>query len=198
MRTTACVLLFLIFPFPVMSNGIERQQLQQLVIEYPDYRSEVVAVVDIGAQNMLYYRDGVLQGEFPVSTAKNGSGNQASSHQTPLGLHYVRDKIGAEAVSGTIFKGRVDTGKLASIELRPRHTKEDLITTRILWLSGLEPGVNSGAGVDSYQRYIYIHGTHEEGLIGKPASHGCVRMRNQDVIDLFNQLPEKALVLIRE
>lgn len=186
----------LAFTLPAMSSGIELRQLQQLSADYPDYQSDVIAVVDIGAQKLFYYRHGKLHGEYPVSTAKLGAGNRQGSNQTPPGLHYVRRKIGAGAVSGAIFKGRVNNGKVARIEPLPRHTGDDFVTTRILWLSGLEPGVNSGPGIDSFKRYIYIHGTHEEGLIGQPASHGCVRMRNKDVIELFDKMPEKSLVLI--
>jgi len=195
MRAIVRFVLFLTISHSVMSNGIE---LQQLAIDYPEYRNDVLVVVNIGTQKLDFYRDGKRLAEYPISSAERGTGNRDGSYQTPLGMHYLRDKIGAESPSGMIFKGRVETGKIAKIESRPLHTGEDLITTRILWLSGLEPGVNVGTGVDSYRRLIYIHGTHEEGLIGQPASHGCVRMNNQDVVELFNQLPEKALVLIQE
>ncbi len=195
MRAIVRFAIFLTLSHSVMSNGIE---LQQLATDYPEYRNDVLVVVNIDTQKLDFYRDGKRLAEYPVSTAERGVGNRDGSHQTPLGMHYLREKIGAESPSGMIFKGRVETGKIAKIESRPRHTGEDLITTRILWLSGLEPGVNVGPGIDSYQRLIYIHGTHEEGLIGQPASHGCVRMNNQDVVELFNQLPEKALVLIQE
>ena len=195
MRAIVRFVIFLTISHSVMSNGIEPQQL---ATDYPEYRNDALAVVNIGAQTLDFYRDGKLLAEYPISSAERGAGNRDGSHQTPLGMHYLRDKIGAESPSGMIFKGRIETGKIAKIESRSQHTGEDLITTRILWLSGLEPGVNMGAGVDSYRRFIYIHGTHEEGLIGQPASHGCVRMNNQDVVELFNQLPEKALVLIQE
>ena len=198
MRITVRLVIFYVFSHPVMSIGVEIQQLQQLTTRYPGYRNDVIAVVNIGTQRLDYYRDGKRLAEYAISTAKRGIGNQQDSFQTPLGAHYVRDKIGADSPSGMIFKGRVETGQFAKIESRPEQTGVELVTSRILRLSGLEPGINSGAGVDSYKRYIYIHGTHEEGLIGRPVSHGCIRMRNQDVIELFNQLPEKALVLIRE
>jgi lipoprotein-anchoring transpeptidase ErfK/SrfK len=196
MRRIACLSLFFIFPFPVMSTGIEPQQLRQLAKDYPEYLSDSVAVINIATQKLAYYHDGILRAKYPISSAKNGVGNKEHSGKTPTGIHYVREKIGAGTAIGTIFNARLDTGKLAEIEAKSRHTGEDLITTRILWLSGLESGVNLGPGVDTYKRYIYIHGTHEEGLIGQPVSHGCVRMRNQDIVELFDQLSEKALVLI--
>ena len=89
----------------------------------------------------------------------------------------------------TIFRSRANTGKVAKILTEPIDVEEDLVLTRILWLEGLEPGVNRGPGIDSKSRYIYIHGTNEEGLIGTPASHGCLRMKNDDVIDLFDRVP---------
>ena len=198
MRTTVRLVIFFVLSRSVMSSDVEIRQLQQLTTDYPEYRNDVIAVVNIGAQRLDYYRDGKRLAEYPISTAKQGVGNKEGSYQTPIGAHYVRDKIGADSPSGMIFKGRIESGKLAKIESRPERTGEELVTTRILRLSGLEPGINSGAGIDSYKRYIYIHGTHEEGLIGQPASHGCVRMRNQDVVKLFNELPERALVLIHE
>lgn len=198
MRTTVRLVILFIFSRSVMSSDVEIRQLQQLTTDYPEYRNDVIAVVNIGAQRLDYYRDGKRLAEYPISTAKRGIGNKEGSYQTPTGAHYVRDKIGANSPSGMIFKGRNATGKITKIESRPQHSGEDLITTRILRLSGLEPGINFGTGIDSYKRYIYIHGTHEEGLIGQPVSHGCVRMRNQDVVKLFNELPERALVLIHE
>ncbi len=181
-----------------MSSGIEPRQLQQLARRYPEYRNDVIAIINITAQRLDYYHNGKLLAAYPVSTAKRGVGNKEGSYQTPLGMHYVRDKIGANSPSGMIFKGRIETGEIAKIESRPEPTGRELVTTRIIRLSGLEPGINSGSGIDSYDRYIYIHGTHEEGLIGQPVSHGCVRMLNQDVVKLFNQLPQKGLVFIHE
>ncbi len=162
------------------------------------YRTDVVVIVDISRQELAHYRDGKLVKVYPVSTSEKGVGNREGSLQTPTGLHVVREKIGQQAPLLAIFKSRQPTGELASIETAPRHLDKDLVTTRILWLSGLEPGVNQGGDVDSYQRYIYIHGTPEEGLIGQPASHGCVRMKNRDIVELFSQIPEGALVWIVE
>ncbi len=165
---------------------------------WPGYRTDVVLVVDVSRQRLAWYRNGKLVKTYPVSTAEKGVGNRDGSLQTPLGLHVVREKIGDQAPLAAIFRSRKPTGEIAAIETRPRHLDEDLVTTRILWLGGLEPGVNQGGDVDSYQRYIYIHGTPEEGLIGRPASHGCVRMKNRDVAELYSQVPEGALVWIVE
>jgi len=126
---------------------------------------------------------------YEISTSKYGLGSESGSHKTPLGLHRVVEKYGDGAPEGTIFKSRINTGRIAEIEMRPQTTKLDYVTTRILWLDGMEPGKNKGGNVDSYHRYIYIHGTHEEGLIGRPASKGCIRMRNNEVIELYELVP---------
>lgn len=132
---------------------------------------------------------------YPVSTSKYGIGSQAGSNKTPLGLHQIKNKIGDGAPQGMIFKARQPTGRIAKMNVAGAG---DLVTTRIMWLKGLEPGKNSGRGIDSYRRYIYIHGTAEENKIGQPASHGCVRMYNSDVIDLFDRVTEGIDVYIRE
>ena len=101
-------------------------------------------------------------------------------------MHVIKEKIGTDVPINTLFISRINTKRTVSIENSRNKTKDDHITSRILWLDGLEEGKNKGKGVDSYSRYIYIHGTHEEGLIGEKASHGCIRMLNNDVIDLYN------------
>jgi len=142
--------------------------------------------VDISEQQLHLYQGNDLLKTYPISTSKYGIGSQAGSNKTPLGQHIIAQKIGADAPEGTIFKARVNTGRIARID----QDGGDIVSSRILWLEGLEAGKNKGAGVDSYQRYIYIHGTAEEGKIGQPASHGCIRMYNRDVIDLFTQVDE--------
>lgn len=160
---------------------------------------QATIVVDISEQQ-LYLHEGNkphtynMVKSYPVSTSKYGIGSQAGSNKTPLGRHHIEKKIGDGAPPGMIFKGRQNTGKIAKIDA---EGTKDLVTTRIMWLKGLEPGKNSGRGIDSYQRYIYIHGTAEEYKIGQPASHGCVRMYNSDVIDLFNRVKEGTEVYIR-
>ncbi len=154
-------------------------------------------IVDISEQRLyLYNNDNVVQ-SFPVSTSKYGEGQIENSFKTPLGLHEIKEKIGHKAPINTIFTARESTKKRAEIQINANDTKDDFVTSRILWLNGLENGVNRGVGVDSYSRYIYIHGTHEEGLIGKKASHGCIRMFNNDVIELFDMVSEGTKVQIR-
>ncbi|MEW6674400.1 MAG: L,D-transpeptidase, partial [Thermodesulfobacteriota bacterium] len=133
---------------------------------------------------------------YPVSTATAGVGAVSESMKTPPGLHEI--KIGGGAAPGTVFTGRRQTGQICEIITNETRSTNDFVTTRILWLSGLEPGVNSGFGHDTFRRCIYIHGTQEEGFIGKPVSHGCIRMKNQDIIVIYDELPSGTLVLIAE
>lgn len=156
----------------------------------------VSVIVRVSEQKLYLIENGKVVRQYPVSTSKFGIGNQAGSYRTPLGRHRVAEKIGAGAPIRTIFKERVNTGKLAAIERTLKGAPYDDVTTRILWLEGLEPGVNRGPGIDSKERFIYIHGTPSEGLIGRPASNGCVRMYNEDVIELFDRVPEGTPVLI--
>jgi len=188
-------LLMAVMLMPV--NPLQSQTMAGVAAKYPEHQTGIAVLVDISDQMLVLYEQGRETARYSVSTSSYGAGSKSGSNKTPLGAHYVRKKIGANAKSGTIFKGRKNTGKVADIEFKPRPTGDDYVTSRILWLSGLEPGKNQGPGVDSFKRYIYIHGTHEEGLIGQPASHGCVRMTNRDVIELFDRVPESSLVYIQ-
>lgn len=154
------------------------------------------AVVDVRTQTLTLLRGQRSVARYPISTAARGVGSREASYRTPLGRHRVHQKFGADAPLGTVFRSRVSTHTVAPILTDPVDVEEDLILTRILWLDGLEPGINKGPGIDSRERFIYIHGTNEEGLIGTPASHGCVRMRNRDVVALFDLLPLGAEVEI--
>ena len=161
------------------------------------YSQNNIIIVDISEQRLYLYNNDNLVQSFPVSTSKYGEGQIENSFKTPLGLHEIKIKIGDKAPINTIFTARVNTNKTAEIQITPNDTEDDFVTSRILWLDGLENGINRGFGVDSYSRYIYIHGTHEEGLIGQKASHGCIRMFNNDVIDLFDMVSEGTKVQIR-
>lgn len=133
---------------------------------------------------------------FPISSSAYGIGNIKNSFKTPLGAHVISEKIGKRVPKGAIFKGRMWTNEIAKIVEEPIDIPEDVITSRILWLDGLEENRNRGGIVDSKSRYIYIHGTAEEGLIGKPASLGCIRMLNDDVIEIFKKVRVGTQVLI--
>jgi lipoprotein-anchoring transpeptidase ErfK/SrfK len=162
-------------------------------------RNSVSLLVRISEQS-LYLLDEleeVVQ-KYAVSTSKYGVGNKEGSFQTPTGRHIVKEKIGGQVAMNEVFVGRKPLGVLEDLQARQADLPEDIITSRIMWLEGLEPGVNKGNDIDSYQRYIYIHGTSEEDKIGTAASHGCIRMRNDDVIDLFDQIETGCEVLIEE
>ena len=142
--------------------------------------------IDISQQRLYLKQNDDLIKSYPISSSKYGEGSTENSNMTPLGLHVIKEKIGTDVPINTLFISRINTKRTVNIENSRNKTKDDHITSRILWLDGLEEGKNKGKGVDSYSRYIYIHGTHEEGLIGEKASHGCIRMLNNDVIDLYN------------
>lgn len=154
--------------------------------------------IDLSQQRLRLYEGEMLLAEYPVSTAKNGPGEQEGSHCTPRGRHRIRARIGAGQPAGAVFRGRRPTGEIYSEDLARTHPERDWILSRILWLGGLEPGRNRYAGVDSQRRYIYIHGTPDSEPMGVPASIGCVRMRNDDVIDLFERIPAGTEVYIHE
>lgn len=157
----------------------------------------VEIVVSISTQTLELRRDGIVFSQYAVSTARNGAGEEQNSECTPRGKHLIRAKIGAGCPPGTVFVGRRPTGETWSPQLEREQPGRDWILTRILWLSGLEPGVNRLANVDTMRRYIYIHGTPHEDDIGKPASHGCIRMRNEDIVELFDRVEAGTHVTIQ-
>jgi L,D-transpeptidase YbiS len=154
--------------------------------------------VDIGNQSLLVREDDRVVKRYAVSTARNGAGELLQSEQTPRGWHVVRARIGADQPVNTVFRGRRPTGEIYSAALRSAQPERDWILTRILWLSGLEVGKNRLGAVDTMRRFIYIHGCPDEDEMGVPGSHGCIKMRNQDVIELFNRIPAGTRVFIHE
>jgi hypothetical protein len=164
--------------------------------------TQFVLVVSVADQTVSLFENSVLHSgvedykfakNFPCSTSRFGIGQTEGSNGTPLGLHRIVEKIGAGLMAGTVFKSRQVAG----------HTSQPAfadakITTRILWLEGLEPGFNRGGNVDSHMRYIYIHGTADQKSIGQPASHGCIHLADADLIPIFELLPGGTLVWIQE
>ena len=161
-------------------------------------------IINIDQQRLYCFdRSGNKFCDYPVSTSSLGTGNQNGSFKTPLGKHSIAQKIGNGCAINEVFLGRQPLGVLDDLVKADVGLPDDIITSRILWLQGEEAGLNKGEnsraeGIDSYQRYIYIHGTSEEDKIGQPASHGCVRMRNKDVIELFGLVDEGCQVLIQK
>jgi len=159
--------------------------------------------VGVASQRLRHYRGGTLLAEYPASTARNGVGEDAGSERTPRGWHVVRARIGTGLPRGAVLRGRRPTGEVWTPGLHAACPGRDWILSRILWLSGRESGVNrsrraDGVLVDSMRRYIYLHGTPDCEPMGEPLSHGCVRLRNDDIIALFEQVPAGTPVLISE
>ena len=152
----------------------------------------------IATQQLTVYTDGINVRHYSVSTAKNGAGEQTGSECTPRGWHKIRAKIGADQPLQAVFIGRRATGEIYSAELGKQYPQRDWILTRILWLGGLEPGKNRYGKVDTTWRYIYIHGCPDELMTGSPDSHGCIRMKNADMLDLFNRVDAGLKVYIHE
>ena len=156
--------------------------------------SSPLLVIDVADQLALLKEDGEVVRRYRVSTAATGTGNTAGSLRTPTGLLRVAEKIGDGAPVGAVFRSRVPTGEIwSSAPENPlARNGEDLVLTRILWLAGVE-----AENANTYDRFIYLHGTNHEALLGRPASHGCVRFANSDIVDLYERLPVGALIEIR-
>lgn len=142
--------------------------------------------------------DGTLLCEYPVSTAAAGVGEVSGSYQTPRGKHLIRAKIGAGQAENTVFVRRRPTGEIWTPELAAQYPGRDWVLTRILWLSGCQAGCNRLGEVDTMRRYIYIHGSPDTAEMGVPGSHGCIRMRNTDIVELFDRVPCYTAVEISE
>jgi len=154
--------------------------------------------VSIASQTLTVFAHDVMQHQFTISTAKAGVGQESGSYQTPLGWHNIRAKIGKNAPENTVFVGRRQTGEQYSPDLSAAYPGRDWILTRILWLSGLERAKNRLHTVDTMRRYIYIHGSPESRIMGVPSSKGCICMRNIDIVKLFDIIPVRTPILIKE
>ena len=154
-------------------------------------------LISITSQTLQLFQKQQLLASYVISSGLKGVGYQKNSGQTPLGLHQIRAKIGADQPINSVFVGRRATGEIYSPELAETNPNRDWILSRILWLSGKEVGVNRLGTVDTMQRYIYIHGTPDSEPMGEPLSHGCIRMRNSDLIALFDLVPVGTEVTIQ-
>lgn len=160
---------------------------------------EYSIIVKISEQKLYLINGNEVSKTYAVSTSRYGIGNRIKSNKTPMGIHRIVQKIGEGAPLGAIFDSkRRYTGKTSAIYTDDTRLSENYELTRIVWLEGMEHGINKGKGIDSFHRNIYIHGTAEEGLIGTPASIGCIRMKNSDVIELFNLVSIGMIVEIKE
>ncbi len=154
--------------------------------------------VDIQNQSLNLWDEAQCIKTYPISTGLLGVGELKGSFKTPRGMHYIRAKIGANAPENTVFVARRPTGEIYQPEFRNQFHDRDWILTRILWLSGLELGKNRLGECDTFSRYIYIHGTPNDAKMGVPGSHGCIRMHNKEIVDLFDRVPVGTRVLIND
>ena len=145
---------------------------------------------------MYHIKKNNINKKYIISSSEKGIGNKSGSNKTPIGIHVIKQKIGDNTPLNGKLIGRIFYGEISKIFNDTTRSKTDDITSRILWLDGQEKGINKGDNIDSYKRYIYIHGTSEEGRLGSPSSHGCIRMKNKEVIHLYNQIEVGTLVLI--
>ena len=193
----------------MMLDISEEVHLVKKLIEnkYPKHNKNKFLLINLNNQLLTLIIDLKEINSYDISSSKFGTGNLSNSYQTPLGLHRINDKIGENKPINTIFKGRKiveggitieDLSKPEFKNFKNKHFEEfdDLITSRILWLKGCEEGINLGDNIDTYKRFIYIHGTAHEELIGQVASYGCIRMRNRDVIELFDSVDKGTFVYI--
>lgn len=169
---------------------------EYLDIKYNGARFNKFIYVAAKRQRLYLISNDTITQTFIISTGEKGIGNLSGSNQTPEGLHKIAEKVGDDLPINTVIKSKIATGERALPILEAKSTNQDLITTRVLHLKGLEDGVNSGENLDSYSRGIFIHGTHEEGLLGMAASKGCIRMSNKDVIELFDSVEVGTFVII--
>ena len=173
-------------PFHIQIS-IAAQTLSLLKLEDPAVSTDARWAPDPSGQILM---------QVSISSSKNGVGQQRGSYQTPCGRHYIRAKIGADAAENTVFVGRRPTGEIWSEALTEQFPNRDWILTRILWLCGLEPGKNRLGDVDTMRRYVYLHGSPHTVKMGEPGSIGCIRMRNDDIIALFDLVPAGTTVAI--
>jgi len=169
-----------------------KRDLNEKAIERLGFTPDRWLLVDVAAQRLLLLAGREVQGTWPVSTAAVGVDAREGSGGTPPGVHRIADRIGRDADSGAIFVSREPTGEVWDGGADPR----DLILGRILTLDGCEEGINQGPGVDSRERYIYLHGTNHEDRLGEACSHGCVRLSRRDILDVFERVAEGDPVII--
>lgn len=201
MPRTLAILIVLMHALAASAQGADhghKQGLAELLLDYLSVKYPAedidgdILYVSVMRQRMYHLRGRRMLAEFVISTSARGLGARRDSERTPEGAHHVVERIGQGVPPGGVFRERVFAGESAP----PFGGSADLITARILWLDGLEPGVNQGGDVDSRTRGIYIHGTPDESSLGRPSSHGCIRMSDADVIALFDQIPLGTLVVI--
>lgn len=167
-----------------------------LSIRYPKHSFNSFIYVEVKQQRLHFIESDSIVKSYVISTGAKGLGNKHNSFKTPSGLHEISSMLGDNVPPGGILRGSWYTGKLAKITRDSTICKEDIVCTRAMRLRGLEKGKNAGSGIDTHNRHIYIHGTPDEGMLGTPISHGCIRMANNDIIELFDLVDTHTKVII--
>ena len=171
--------------------------LEYIELKYPNNIFNNFIYIGIKRQELFLINNKEVTVNYKISTSKYGVGNIDDSEKTPLGLHKIYKMYGKNVPICGIFISKKYINKITTIESLPKNTNTDIICSRIITIKGLEEGLNIGDNIDSYLRNIYIHGTNEEGLIGTPSSHGCIRMKNIEIIDLYTKIfPEMLIVIL--
>lgn len=176
-------------------QGLAEMLLEYMAVRYPGRSLEGhILYISVQRQRLFHVVDGLMRNDFTIATARAGLGTQVDSYRTPPGLHRVAEKFGDGLPIGSVLKDRLPTGEI--VDLDEPGPDNDVITSRVLWLEGLEDGENRGGERDSHDRFIYIHGTGNEASLGCPSSMGCIRMANRDVIAIYGEVPLGALVVV--
>lgn len=194
--TSSISLLLIVSSFSSHWINVEYFAKEFIVTFYPKKELDQLILVSIGRQKLYLMENYSVKKEYPISSSKYGIGSQAGSYKTPIGLFEIPSLHGDKEPVGRVFINAEPTNDIAAIYVDSSDVAEDKVLTRVIKLKGLENGINTGPGHYTYNRKIYIHGTPEEGLIGTPASHGCIRMLNHDIVDLFDRINPNFNVLI--
>lgn len=201
MKINFTIIFFFVTLFSYYSQNTKAEIISELIVDfisskYSKEKLDNFIYIGIKRQKLYFFEANIISKIYKVSTSLKGAGNEMSSYKTPLGLHFIYEKIGNNAPIGTLFINKKNTNKIVEIDSLTLNQNKDEITTRLMSLMGKELNINKGGRVDTFKRGIYIHGTSNEKSIGKPSSHGCIRMKNNDIIELFNSVDKQIPVFL--
>lgn len=201
MKINFTIIFFFITLFSYYSQNTKAEIISELIVDfisskYSKEKLDNFIYIGVKRQKLYLFEANIISKIYKVSTSLKGAGNEMSSYKTPLGLHFIYEKIGNNAPIGTLFINKKNTNKIVEIDSLTLNQNKDEITTRLMSLMGKELNINKGGRVDTFKRGIYIHGTSNEKSIGKPSSHGCIRMKNNDIIELFNSVDKQIPVFL--
>ena len=201
MKINFTIIFFFVTLFSYYSQNTKAEIISELIVDfisskYSKEKLDNFIYIGIKRQKLYFFEANIISKIYKVSTSLKGAGNEISSYKTPLGLHFIYEKIGNNAPIGTLFINKKNTNKIVEIDSLTLNQNKDEITTRLMSLMGKELNINKGGRVDTFKRGIYIHGTSNEKSIGKPSSHGCIRMKNNDIIEIFNSVDKQIPVFL--